>query len=491
MRLSTGIYALFVLSCVIALLTPLIRNGLGGQLRWEPGPTGLQRLKFGLPVMLVLYGLAAVLKLDAAGGILYFVVAYAAYWALSCLKLESTLRGIILLLAAFFWFPLSATNPDTLPLLSYFFGLLTARLSNSEAGWEDFTLPATLLIGQYWLTVSAPENWLPIQMGLLLIFLSLSLLLRTVSTLPVFPTSNAWLRPLFLTVTGGLAAWLAVQSLLTQPGLLTWAWLFTGGLALAFVLAPSPASEDQLTEDSLLAKIIFLVLIGLMTLVASRLYGTLGWLVLAAAMAVNPRLSTTVAIAALFFLSRSLVQGFIFEFNSNVTGINITHVYAGAALYVGFIAMMLIPAIANRMAIATASEATAEYNSESAASPIVFSGGPLSWTLVLAACILAGGLANYFLHAEAASSLMVALTVGGLGAGMLGAYRTQSLSVQPLLFSMLVTGSAMLTSGLIAAGNESDKGDKMTALTVAMILYGLIFWLMQRKAGTQKLQPAA
>jgi hypothetical protein len=478
MRLSTGIQAMFVLSCALALFIPLIRGGLRQQLQWQPGPTGMQRLLFGLPVLLVIYAITALLKVDAASHAPCFVAAYVGYWLLSCLNLEPGLRGIILLLLGFAWFPLQATvvETDYLPLLSFLFGLIAARLSNSQPGWEDFTLPATLLIGSYWVSLSMPETAIPAQMGLLLIFIALGLLLRTLATLPLFPKGPALLQPAFLTLTGGLGAWLAVQTLLLQPSMLNWVWLFAGGSALAFLLAPPSTNEDNATEEPILNRIIQVILIGLATLVASRLYGTLGWLVLAATMLVNHRIRPVVAIAALFWLSRSLLQGFIFQFNPNVTGINITHPYAGAALYVGFIIMMLFPILTNRMA-------TTEKGQPDT---ILYSGGPLSWALVLAACILAGGLANYFLHAEATGSLLTSLTVAGLGVSLLGGFRLPTLSVQPLMFTLLITSSALLGNELIATGNESEKSQKLLVLGSAFILYALIFGLMQRSASGRK-----
>ncbi|HEY9687893.1 MAG TPA: hypothetical protein V6C52_13035 [Coleofasciculaceae cyanobacterium] len=470
---------MFVLSCMIALFIPLIRGGLRQQLQWQPGPTGIQRLLFGFPVMLVLYAIAALLKIDAASHAPYFLVAYVGYWVLSCLKLEPVLRGIILLLLGFTWLPLQATGVETdyLPLLSFLFGLVTARLSNAQPGWEDFTLPATLLIGNYWIALSMPETAIPAQMGLLLIFIALGLLLRTIAILPLFPKGPALLQPAFLTLTGGLSAWLTVQTLLWQPNLLHWVWLFSGGLGLAFLLAPPSATEDHATEEPpILNRIIQVVLIGLATLVASRLYGTLGWLVLATALLVNHRVRPVIAIAALFWLSRSLLQGFIFQFNPNVTGINITHPYAGAALYVGFIVMMLLPILTNRLA-------TTE---EGQPNTIIYSGGPLAWALTLSTCILAGGLANYFLHAEATGSLLASLTVAGLGVSLLGNFHLPTLSVQPLMFTLLITSSALLGNELIATGNESEKSQKILVLGGAFLLYALIFWLMQRSASGRK-----
>jgi hypothetical protein len=481
MRLSTGIQAMFILSCILALFIPLVRGGLGQQLQWQPGPTGMQRLLFGLPVLLVLYAIAALLQLDAASHAPYFLAAYVGYWVLSCLNLEPLLRGIILLLLGFAWFPLPATGVETdyLPLLSFLFGLIAARLSNSQPGWEDFTLPATLLIGSYWVSLSMPETAIPAQMGLLLIFIALGLLLRTMATLPLFQKGAALLQPAFLTLTGGLGAWLAVQTLLLQPTMLNWVWLFVGGSVLAFVLAPPSANDDNAAEEPILNSIIQVVLIGLATLVASRLYGTLGWLVLAAAMLLNHRIRPVIAISTLFWLSRSLLQGFIFQFNPNVTGINITHPYAGAALYVGFIVMMLLPLLTNRLA-------TTEKGQPETPNTITYSGGPFAWALVLAACILAGGLANYFLHAEATGSLLAALTVAGLGVSLLGSFSLPTLSVQPLMFTLLITSSALLGNELIATGNESEKSQKLLVLGGAFMLYALIFWLMQRSASGRK-----
>jgi Ca2+/Na+ antiporter len=58
--------------------------------------------------------------------------------------------------------------------------------------------------------------------------------------------------------------------------------------------------------------------------------------------------------------------------------------------------------------------------------------------------------------------------------------------VQPLMFTLLITSSALLGNELIATGNESEKSQKLLVLGSAFILYALIFGLMQRSASGRK-----
>ena len=83
-----------------------------------------------------------------------------------------------------------------------------------------------------------------------------------------------------------------------------------------------------------------ILLVGICTLVASRLFGMEGLLILAAATVVAP-IPGSALIAGLFWSSRALLQSYVSQFNPNVTGVNLMHNYASAALYAGFLVIIL------------------------------------------------------------------------------------------------------------------------------------------------------
>jgi hypothetical protein len=276
-------------------------------------------------------------------------------------------------------------------------------------------------------------------------------------------------------ITGGLAAWLLCQTLLLQPKFLPWVWLFAGGVLLAFLL-PAVSASDSSDASSSLSGASQLVLIGIAALVASRLFGTLGWMVLAAGLLANPTQNRAVALATLFFTGRSLLQVYLFQYNPNVTGINITHPYASAALYVGFAVLLLLPNVLNRLLLPYTEETDTVSPPENRA----------AWAILLFAALLAGTLANYFLHAEATGSLLVAMLIAGLGVGLLGRFQAAHASTYALLLPMVTISGAMLSQELLTTGNEAEKSQKLVVLGVLLLVSLLAGFLLWRTGSGRK-----
>lgn len=462
--MNPGVQLAFILACLIAVAVPLLKDGLKTQLSWRHDANRLSGLKVGLGTFLVLYGLGWLLQQPTAGGIPYFLTGFALSWGLGGMRLSPGIAGIVLLLVAFMLFPLSSSNaePSVIPSLSYLFGLTAASFFSRPDGSDpnerliDWAIPALWLTGSFWISQTSPDNWLVTHQSLLLVFLSLALLLRALLRLDWLPEKNPVIPMAFTVLVGALAGWLAVQNVLFQPSLLNWAWLFAGGLLLAFLL-DWPLGEEADESGFSLRTIITLVLIGIGTLVASRLFGTLGWLVLASALLVRNQPSSGLNLAMLFLVTRSLLQGFIQQYNPNLTGINLVHPYAGAALYAGFILMLLLPVLFKR-------------------------GGdrPFGWALILAGGVILAALGNYFLHSEAMSSLLVALTVAGVGVSALGFLPGKADRSNPLMLAVFLINGALLTNGLIDAGNEAERTQKIMVLAAGVLLFALLFWLGQR-----------
>jgi hypothetical protein len=212
-----------------------------------------------------------------------------------------------------------------------------------------------------------------------------------------------------------------------------------------------------------------LIVIGVLTLVAARFFGAWGMLMLVPA-AILPVRGGVAQYAGLFFLSRVLLQGFVTDYNANVTGINLTHAYTGAALYAGFIVMailfMLLRELTDRRVRAG---------------------------VFLAAGALVPMAADFYLHAEPASSLLVATTCAGVMLAVLGPalQRTE----KPVGFGNLLLVPSMMAvagityGGLIETGvnatNETRLGIIGGAVALAVIA-ALIAWFISRQDASKK-----
>ena len=480
-----GVTVLFFVACAAAFAAVLFKRETRPLLGLSVSKSALPNLIVGSVLLLALYLLANLLHLDAASGLLWFVAGLAGQLLLPALGLRHGVSGILLLLAGFY---LTWSAPDAaavqIPALSYLFGLTAGKALNPSSAWEDLALPATWLIGHHWIAAISPESMIQPYQALLAVFLSVSLLMRAIQGTGLLPKSPSVLAPLFVVVTSGLAAWLGVQTLILKPALLNWVWLFTGGTLLSYLLGIGFAQSAQDngdnttdSEPSWLQGAIQLVLIGIAALVASRLFGSFGWLVLAVGLLANRSASPAVTVAGGFFLARTLLQGFLYQYNPNVTGINITHPYASAALYEGFAIMLLLPGLLRLLSTSTDTDQNANESN-----PHALTNTP-AWSLLTVSSVLLGGLSNYFLHAEATGSLLVSLTVAGLGVGLLEKIQPAQTKQYPLLLTLLTINSALLSHELLDLGNEADKMQKLTVLGITLVVL-LLLVLFSQKIGS-------
>jgi hypothetical protein len=507
MKLSWGMSLLFYASLFVALLASLWEGqawrqvGLqGGQKSWVP-------LLGSLTAVGVLCGLAATLQLEIASAWPCLLISAGLFGLLARLNFSAETRGVILLTFAFAFFSqFSDLTAMPLALLASFLGLTLGKIWNPKE-WIDFLWPATWIVGLYWLITSMPESALLPQAALLSVFVAIGLVARTGQALPALKNTAPTLAALFTVITGGLAAWLAVQNLLLQPAFMPWVGLFAGGLALGYLLwaptvnpthfnakAESPAAP---TLGSLPAGGIALALIGVAALVASRLFGTLGWVVLVAGLLSNRRTGSLVSVAGLFLLGRVLLQVFLTQYNANVTGINITHPYASAALYLGFAIMLSLPGWLNLLngknyaisarPVSEELETDADEQSLAGAVPLGQTDFSMpSVSLLILGPLLMAGLSNYFLHAEATASLLLALLVAGLGVSLLVGFKTAKNRGIPLFLCLFSVTGALASPDVLNWGNQAEKGQKLTVLAVALIVILLAGFLAQRTVSGRK-----
>jgi hypothetical protein len=451
-------------------------------------------MAWGVSLLLLVALVAMGLNLALAQGVWFALAGFVAMAVLSGLSLPAGVPGLLMLIAAFFVGGAGDALVPAQNLQAYLLGLLLATLARSDrsSAWLDLMWPALFAVGSVWIALTSPQNTWANQQGLLLLSLAIAVLLRGVSLLPALSGSKVR-QALFISVTAGLLAWLGIQNALLQPNLFPWALLIAGGSLLGFLLRALDAFSPS---KPIISRIMQLLFLGLATLIASRLFGSTGWLVLAASLlsATGPVQNDSVknsdrqaagysvlGLASLFLVGRVLLQTFIVQFNPNVTGINITHPYASAALYGGVAIMLLLPSLLKT-------------EKEPPHTQLALTRMPLLVGLG-ALALLSSGLANYFLHAEATGSLLTALWVTGVGVSLLGTFAGEAHRADeahrfvPLQLAFLVTLGCLLSPELIEAGNLATKTEKLWVLAGAFVVSGILTLLIQKKASGRQAVP--
>lgn len=462
MHLSPTLSSLFWLACLANVLLPLIRSFPKKKSNLKNSKLQLKSFVYGLPILLIAYLAAFLLKLDVANTLLFALGGFLVSWLLACLNLSTGVTGIALLIIGYLIADLNVDSATSqMPLLAYLFGVLIVQWITPYAKIENFLLPATFCAGSYWIALSSPEGWGVTYQTLLILSLSILLITRSLQALPFIP-ENRMAQASFVTIVTGLLAWFGIQTLLVQPGLLHWAWLLAGGSLLSFLFSDSDAETPSLPRNA-----IYLIITGIVALIASRLFGTVGWVVLAPMLISQRKPGKVAGLVSLFFIARVILQSFIYQFNPNVTGINITHPYASAALYAGFALMLILPNLLN---LTFNPQKTDEQ-------PLT----PLPLVTLATITLVSAGLANYFLHAEATGSLLTALVIGGLGVSLLGNFSSAANRFYPLLMSILMSLGCLLGNALIASGNSADKTEKLWVLGGALVFVIVLTLISQGK----------
>src|SRR4030095_12104464 len=203
-------------------------------------------------------------------------------------------------------------------------------------------------------------------------------------------------------------------------------------------------------------------LVGALTLVATRLFGMTGLLVLAATTVVAATPGSAL-IAALFWASRVLLQAYVLQYNPNVTGINMMHTYTTAAAYAGVLAILVLSVLIKE----------------------VRDRRVLSAIFLGTACVPPCA-ANYFLHSEPTGSLLVSIGVTAVLTALLSPalYQEQGADQENLLLvPALVTTLALVSHELIALGDDTSSQDRLVVMLgigsvmfCIALIYHIIRW---------------
>lgn len=468
-KIPDSVLILYVIASLLGFFLRFIKDGVYKQMSLKPL---LERLGLFLLVFLPFLGLlflAQQFSVTAGSTVPYFAGAACLSYVLSGLGLPSYLRGILLAGAGVALTTFVQT--DFVGLASALTGLLAVKLAENlgfaqESSLDDILPPFIWLSSIMWISSIESTKDIPLKAGLILGIMAVSLLIRFLQGPFLFvgklDDDKIFLKRVMLASTAGLAVLLVIVKLLNLMHFQSLALICGIGYFITYIY--KDLSGDERYSLAGRQGLRLLIFIGLMTLVASRFYGSFGLLALAPTAMVAP-LSTAALFPGIFYASRVLLQVYLQHFNMNVTGINLTHAYSGAAQYAGFmlgIAMLLML-------------------KEKMERRVLLS-------LALATCIITPVLSNFLLHSEPTCSLFAATIVSTFILAVLGPSLQNSPSngaENLCLTPALMISSGILTSGLLELGSEASKSMKETVLgygVIFVLLFVFISWFFfQRK----------
>jgi hypothetical protein len=441
----------------------------------------LPALKFGALLLAPYLALFALSKLgessvaDSAG---YFAIGLLTPCLLSPL-VKSPQQRSLFLLAAVAGCYYAISEQSATDMVALICGMLLWKvganvLSNEEPQTDDVLPPLVCLSIFFWLMAGeVKDKAAEQQIGLVLGTLSTSLVLRSLQQL-FLQTDKFFLKRIALATAGGLSVLLIASKIILVGH---WSKLcilagvaFLGAYIFAALDKAKTEAVDRVGYVPLSLPLMQLLLIGIFTLASNRLFGTLGTLVVAAAMP-SALKSRTAQLAGIFWCGRALVESYVLQNNPNVTGINLNHAYTSAALFAGFLLMVVLPV----------------WIRESRSKKGLVA-------MLAAVATLSPIAAAYLLHAEPTSSLLIASITAGI---VVVLFIPSLMKMDPplgdtaMLLPVLMCGFAHLASSALLEGEDSTTEQKLTAiaaLVVAVVCVSLVQRIFNTKA-VQK-QPA-
>ncbi|HNB21525.1 MAG TPA: hypothetical protein PKZ32_03865 [Candidatus Melainabacteria bacterium] len=383
----------------------------------------------------------------------YWNVAYIALGALvpyilSQISLPVFYRSIIMLVlgALVVLHPGAAVSDITSVLI----GLISWKAMENmyklpESTFEDMLPAFVFLASSFWFGISGASDVEVRNATLVLSALVIGLFLRW-SERPLVGNDPYWWRRILIAASGGLFLLIVINKLLLAPSIATIAALGGASYFFAYLFESMTLQEGE--KGEMLKGFKSLVFVGILTLLATRLFGTLGLCIVAsgAVVARKPGLAQTVGI---FFASRVLLQGFLSAYNPNVTGVNIMHTYCYAAMFGGILAMFVISSL---------------FRETEARKYLPFA--------LVGAGVTLPVVSNYFLHAEPSGALLSSALVGAvlLAVFLEHAYdlklpqHENIILVPPLMMSV-----AYMTGSLIELGNDAPSNLKTQVIAVLLV----------------------
>jgi hypothetical protein len=387
-------------------------------------------------------------------GLPFFLASFILPFILSDINVQPFLRSILLTAAAVamtMFLPKEGYENQIFSALS---GLCVwkgaSNLGREEsATLLDFLPPFVWLTGIYWFLSSGAYAQPNLPAGILLATIVTAFFVRWVSS-PLLWEDPEYIKRTILSVSGGLTLLVMINKLLVIPHVEKIAGLAGIGFLGCYLLETLSKEKSAInSKPSPLDVLKQLALIGALTLLASRLFGCEGLLVLSACAIVNAR-SGIAQIAGVFWALRVLQQAYTLNFSSNVTGINIGHEYAGAALYLGFVLAYCAAAILQERE-----------------KKLLFTSYK-SWLFAFGSLFIAA-TASYLLHAEPTGSLMVSTVVATVlfsvaGGSLFAADKVRSQTL--ILFPASMLSFSLLLNQLLEDGNTASVHHRTVVVAV-------------------------
>jgi hypothetical protein len=349
-------------------------------------------------------------------------------------------------------------------------GVLGKAPDSKQAVWQRVLPSLVWLTGLMWLKATSGRLNLTPELadGFWLVAFTVVILVRNLQEWPQKIWESPVLKAIVLGMTSGLAVMVLTRNVLMDTEHLKfWGCLVGSAVFLmhwlegVFVFKPEEANKPDWTRG-----VMGLMFLGILTLVVSRLFGTLGLCVLALC-SLTLSSSRLFMMGALFWMARVGVQGFDVAHNLNVSGINLNHAYVSAALFGGFLLAWGLPQWLNHQRI----------------NNLPFSGTQKTWLVGSLVAIVAAGC-PYFLHAEASGSFLIALMVGALLQGLLNQEQpVETGSLLSLGFAVALPALMTLSGGLLERGDLATRMEQGQMLVGFVIAIGLLGWVMTRLGG--------
>lgn len=252
-----------------------------------------------------------------------------------------------------------------------------------------------------------------------------------------------------------------------------YALLFALGGVGSLILAELEANLDhpRRNSSSLVWQSIFtLSLVGGLALLALRLGGSYGSALIG--LGLLTCFGSWGSLAALFLAGRPMIQSLLYEFDLNLSGINITHAYTYAALYLGMASVVV------GMSLSWVYAPTA---------PVLIQVGLSASSIVLT------GLVAYFLHLEPLASfllsgMMAALILAALSPLFLPKAKPW-FGLQGLLWGMLGICTSLTMPELIPLGEESSRLERVGVLSGILLIAGILLVIFSKTLTKKTMDP--
>lgn len=454
--LSTNTLILFFGTAALVFSWFFVRGKQWSELSAKTMAPSMKAAVFVLLPFLALFGLAQLGSLTIASSVLYFAPAMLVPFILSRLNFLPFERSILML--AMFVGTCMVLPANSEPAIAAMIGgLFVWKISDNlllpeKSTLEDLLPSLIWLTTVYWSHVGGGTISATIQESLVLGTMAVSMFLRWVQR-PLFAKGDkVYLKRIVLALTGGLSVLCVITKVIDAATMPKIAAIAGAGFIFAYLLQTTDDKEEDATVKGLKQ----LIYIGIFTLVASRLFGMLGVLVLAGTMLVATK-SGTAHIAGMFWAIKALIQTFVAQYNPNVTGVNLTHSYTSAALYAGFLLVVVL-------------------------SVFIRDSKEKRWLTVL---LLGGTVAlpvgsNYFVHPEPTSSMLIAASVAAILMCAMGSalyQRAVEAHENLILIPGVMAASALLSHELLELGQASTAHDRLVAigaLAVLVVILGIV-----------------